>query len=495
MKTDKLVATAMAMLLIAGCSQNEIMEISPDVAPPVGFSVYATAQTRGTETDNSTSGTGIKSSGIGFGVLGYYTNTTDFAGTTKPNFMYNQKVTWSSSTWNYTPVKYWPNTEGDKISFFGYAPYEDAPTTGTNNGVVLSAATATGYPTITFTVKDNASDMVDLVATNATQSTAGTDKTMNLVKTTGKVPFKFLHVLTKLDFYAKLASDLASLTNTETKVFIKSIELLGSSAAAPAVANSNAQFWKTAIYQFQNGKWDYTTAAGKAVKQTSAVRLDAGLFAGAAQAFGLSGGITYTTNSVAITSLNTGVPLFKANQALYLIPPTNDGITATDGSSMRVLITYDVVTLDDKLDGKKSVIETKAVASLPAGTMKPGVAYKYTFTIGIESVKVDATVDSWNTTADAAIPSVDAANATAATVGAAVTTLNGIKANSPNCNYFVINVAGAPTSTVAITPATVTYFVSGDRIELKCTSAPTGSFSLSEWSAVKTGVSVILTKN
>lgn len=492
MKTNILVTMAMAALLAAGCAQNEITEISPDVSPAVGFQVYANPQTRGTETDNNATGTGIKNS-TGFGVLAYYTGQTNFGSSHVPNFMYNQQVKWASSAWGYTPVKYWPNTEGDKISFFAYAPYESAPTTGTSKGVVLSAVTATSYPTITFTVKSNASEMIDLVATNATQSTTGTDKTMNLEKTTGKVPFNFKHVLTKLNFEAKLASDLASLTNTETKVFIKKIELVGASAAAPATANSNSLFWKTAIYKFENGEWDYTTGAGKAVKQDAAVALDAALFAGVAQAFG-SAGAQYTTNSVEISSLNTSVALFKTNQSLFLIPPTNTGIATGDANAMRVLITYDVVTLDDKLDAKKSVIETKAVASLPAGTMKQGIAYKYIFTIGLESVKVDASVTAWTNGSDVAVPSVDAANATATTIGTAITTLNATKASNPNCNYFVVNVSGVPTTTVALT-ATTSNFVVGDRIELNCTSSPTGTFTLSGWTTTKSGNSVILTKN
>ena len=505
MKLNYLFTLVMVALLVAGCSQNEITEMSPDARPAVGFNVYATAQTRGTVTDNATTGTGIKATGVGFGVLAYYTGQADFGSGSTPNFMYNETVTWAtaSSAWSYAPVKYWPNTDGDKISFFAYAPYEAAPTVGTNKGVELSKADATGYPTIRFTVKANASDMIDLVATNATQNTVGTDKTMNLQKTTNKISFKFLHVLTKLDFWAKLSSDLASLTNTETKVFVKSIQLLGSSAAAPAVSNADAQFWKTATYKFENGKWDYTTTGtpAPAVKQTTAVSLDAGLFAGTTQAFGPAGANQYTTNSVAITSLNTAVALFKADQALYLIPPTNDGITATDGNSMRVLITYDVVTLDNKLTGGKSVIETKAVASLPAGTMKPGTAYKYTFTIGIESVKVEATVNDWGTVTDVAIPSVDATAGSATAIATAITTLNSIKGNNPNCNYFVVNVPSGTVTTLNLGSATVANFKSGDKIELNFTANP-GITSVSVpagWKADKTTLTaigkIILTKN
>ena len=99
----------------------------------------------------------LKNATAGFGVFGYYsgtetmatwsswdgTNATPAASTKAPNFMYNQEVTWSTSSpaekWNYSPVKYWPNgidlansttpsntaTEANPqyLSFFAYAPY------------------------------------------------------------------------------------------------------------------------------------------------------------------------------------------------------------------------------------------------------------------------------------------------------------------------------------------------------------------------------------
>ena len=74
MKT-KHVWFALSALAIAGCSQNEITEISPEANPEVGFSVFTGTQTKGTITDNTESGTGIKAKG--FGVLAYYTGATD----------------------------------------------------------------------------------------------------------------------------------------------------------------------------------------------------------------------------------------------------------------------------------------------------------------------------------------------------------------------------------------------------------------------------------
>lgn len=109
MKTKNLLTVA-AALLLAGCSQNEITEMSPDAHPAVGFSVYSGVQTKGTEIK-------VEHLKPGFGVFAYHTKADAWStasSTAAPNFMYNQKVESSDGTnWTYTPVKYWP-ADGEK---------------------------------------------------------------------------------------------------------------------------------------------------------------------------------------------------------------------------------------------------------------------------------------------------------------------------------------------------------------------------------------------
>lgn len=71
MRTRNLLTVA-AALLLAGCSQNEITEMSPDANPAVGFNVYSGVQTKGTQTDV----TALKT---GFGVFAYHTNSQSWA--------------------------------------------------------------------------------------------------------------------------------------------------------------------------------------------------------------------------------------------------------------------------------------------------------------------------------------------------------------------------------------------------------------------------------
>ena len=450
MKT-KHVWFALSALAIAGCSQNEITEISPEANPEVGFSVFTGTQTKGTITDN-TGTTGIQTTG--FGVLAYYTGTDDFGSgshaSPTPNFMWNQKVEYKSSAWSYTPLKYWPNTAGEKISFFAYAPYADTQSAASSsNGIELTAATATGYPKITFhwnTTTPSAG--VDLVATNAAQT--GGDKTINLTKQTAAVPFKFKHVLSRANFWAKLDG---SVNDSETKVFIKGIKLLGTGASTPAVANSSSKFYTKATYKWEDGTWDYTGGT----LQAAAVELDGDILNKANPNFG--SGSAYTTSSVAVTA--TAASMFKANQYLFLIPPAVNGIAAS--TDIRILLTYDVVTLDTKLDGGKSVIEAKSVVSLPNETLKGGSAYKYVFTIGLEGVKVSADVENW----DADVNVVDAA-LTEDAIKDAITAFSTIKGSTSACTKFSVHVTGTASvaATLNLSGMTTTNFATNDCITL-----------------------------
>jgi hypothetical protein len=78
----------------------------------------------------------LKEAGVGFGVFACYTGTHKYYDVNvSPDFMYNDHVTFGSSNWEYTPVKYWPNGEGEVsgntgqikhyVSFFAYAPWSD----------------------------------------------------------------------------------------------------------------------------------------------------------------------------------------------------------------------------------------------------------------------------------------------------------------------------------------------------------------------------------
>lgn len=127
----------------------------------------------------------------GFGVFASYTGSADWnSGTDTPNFMYNQSVTKINQTWTYTPIKYWPNTPGEKLSFFAYAPHSTEAT----SYISPSGNTQTGYPFITYTVPTAENSQIDLLAA-APQ--------MNKQKTDGQITFSMYHTLTKVTIKSK----------------------------------------------------------------------------------------------------------------------------------------------------------------------------------------------------------------------------------------------------------------------------------------------------
>lgn len=487
MKTYHLLATA-ALIVMAGCSQNEITEISPDANPAVSFDIYTGAQTKGTITNNESTGTGIKNT-TGFGILAYYTGQTAWSasGSFTPNFMWNQQVKYESSAWKYTPVKYWPNKENDKISFFAYAPYSTTQTNGSESyGIKLPANSATAKPTITFTLNTNPTNMVDLVA--------GYQKDKQ--KQTTTVDFTLAHLLSRVEFKAKLDASISS--TGETHVFITGMRILGTadngSDKNAAGANSDSKFYSTAVYDWSAGTWDYTTTTP--TKQTTAYPINNVMKLTAVNVGG------YTKSSIEVAQAGSLTKLFTDNQYLFLIPPKDD-LSLTDAGSgiasekdVRVQVDYDIVTVDSKLSAGHSVTSTSATISLPNKTLKRSKAYEYILTIGLEEVKVTATVTDWANADQVYIPSVDVATANASNVGTAITTLNTAKANNPNCNYFVVNITGSGSGTWSLT-ATTDKFKSGDQIDLKfSTSSLPSSVTLSGWKAGSAiNNSIILTKD
>lgn len=176
--------TLLLLLATASCGGGDDLLPQPpgdDGSPlPVGFSasVVAPADTRASgelTTANITS----------MGVFAYYTGQSNWSTTNIPNFMWDEYVgrTNSSSPWTYDPVKYWPNTAGDKITFFAYAPHTD----DVRGLSVNTTATDTGYPELYY--EFDSSDPIDLLAAAALK-----DRT----KSASSQAFAMKHVMTRV---------------------------------------------------------------------------------------------------------------------------------------------------------------------------------------------------------------------------------------------------------------------------------------------------------
>lgn len=152
------------IVLMVGCSKDEVTP-EVDTAPEVDTSgaILFTASRPSSYITRSMIENVEALQLAGFGVFAFYTGASDWStagASTIPNFMYNQRVTWASEQWTYSPVKYWPNNNNpadgsgatgseskNYLSFFAYAPYDDNISYITG----FSANNATGAPTVDYT--------------------------------------------------------------------------------------------------------------------------------------------------------------------------------------------------------------------------------------------------------------------------------------------------------------------------------------------------------
>lgn len=382
MKTKSLFFVAATALMVAGCSQNEVMETNPDANRAIGFGVYTGTQTKGLVTDNSTTdgGTanGLKVSGKGFGILAYQTTGNYSTGGAKGTFMDNVHTTWNatggsgSGGWEYSPLKFWPGNSTDKLSFFAYAPYS----TGGANGITLTNATGTTDPSLAFELQTDQKDMVDLVVSTA-------KKDQQQTTASGKVTFDFKHVLTRVTMKAKTDKSISS--NTETKVYITGISLKHTTKLAKKAAfDMNNATWTLPTLPAETSDYLSSPYALAATSSNGVLKLENPAWKG------------YITPAVSINE--TAASLFTADQYLFFIPI--DGATGTTSADeVKASITYDIATIPSSGASTAAVSSFTKEVDLGTGVFAQGKAYAFTFTIGLNAIEVEVTDDfDWDTT-------------------------------------------------------------------------------------------------
>lgn len=376
---------ACAALTVTSCSNDEIVDNqSSKNAIEFGTYIGRNAQMRAdgdlTASDvigGSQSGS-AQSNGMSmtndnlnkFGVFASYTGAKEFDAKSTPNFMYNQEVTKSGSAWTYNPVKYWPTTAGDKISFFAYAPFGNA------NVMALSSSSDVNAPKLTVTLPtDNMTKMVDFVAGNAINQTHDGEKT---------VKFNLQHELTRVSLQAKVNQAIYATNDAhkKTHVVIKSIQF-----------DKTPKFSTKGVYTFATttgtrGTWETTAAE-------HAITLDDNILNNGTVTIGKYSE-THAIDLNADNNDGTKVTnLLKDNDYLFLIP-VNGGSGLAADDNMTVTISYDIVTEDNKLATGYSLTSATKKVTLAAGTLKQGLAYGYTFVIGVDEVTLDAEIRDWD---------------------------------------------------------------------------------------------------
>ncbi len=115
---DRVVHTAcfvVCMLLLVSCGK-EVRDVS---AVPVGFSAGAGWPESRAVTDDE-GGTTFEDGDM-MSVFAFYHQGGNAASATE--FMNNQMVGLDAGKWGYSPVKYWPASSADRLSFYGVFPY------------------------------------------------------------------------------------------------------------------------------------------------------------------------------------------------------------------------------------------------------------------------------------------------------------------------------------------------------------------------------------
>lgn len=434
--------------MLVACTKDDVTttasfeELKATQPTPVAFSTYLGEST----TTRAAIDTDEALQTAGFGVFAYltaapYANTSNEAATpavvnpvaaaTTPDFMYNQRVSYSSG-WTYAPIKFWPNdfngangavdnrgatgTTHNYLSFFAYAPYATPAGNETNGIKNISGNNDPGDPTVTYVMGNTSSaDFVDLlwgvfngtgsnvlaVAQNGgyvmydSDETEGVDKNgnakvnINLQKqyTEGNVGFSFKHALAKLggitvDAFADVVRDGSTnsqaIANT-TKITVTSVTVSTTAMPATGTLNLATGVWdhtgastNTQTYTFNNGTGG--TAINSVILEPSTI----------SEWDDIPVGVPAAVSSYTPANLATTFPL------ITFFPGQQPTITVT--------IVYTVRTQDAALHRGYSQVEQTISKSFSfANPFEMNKVYNLAIHLGLTSVNFTATVDNWDT--------------------------------------------------------------------------------------------------
>ena len=165
-------------LLTAGCTQEEWTERLPYEADavPIAFECEAEGgESDGTYGSYTRAANGYTGSITAENKQLRYTGFGVFAtkkANTAPDLMYNQKVEYvfpasgaGNGYWIYSPLKYWPNSDADKVWFYAYAPYVETPENlATDATGIIGMSSNTGItPYILYARAKHPEENVDLL--------------------------------------------------------------------------------------------------------------------------------------------------------------------------------------------------------------------------------------------------------------------------------------------------------------------------------------------
>lgn len=347
---------AMAALTLVSCSSDDLDSFSDNSSKNeaisfdgyLGRSAVAVNGTRGSEVKIGD----LQKSKDGFGVFGYYNNTTDHNSETgqpfNANLFNNQQVTCKNSKWTYSPLKFWPSD--GHIDFLAYAPY--------------NIGTVDNKYCLQFSVLSTISEQKDLLWAKTENQTMANNSGAN------KVKFKFSHVLSRLGYSVKLYGDFSKNPANKTTFKLNNITLAGSAPNATTSANA---FYTKGTIDLSTGNW----TSKDATKQD----------------------FTWLSETQGVTIASASKPYTNPTSDYLFVIPQNfsekiDGAENTD--KLYVIVEYTIDYGDESEPVKNKVYKQITTNFLQ------GKAYTLNLTIGLPiefDVEVNG-VEGWDAPAD-----------------------------------------------------------------------------------------------
>lgn len=347
MKQHFLLVLVTCLLSLTACTSDDWTGAGGNGENAIRFSAYTTALKPGSgaHTRNAeTTPASLKASG--FGIMAYQSvGDYDPSAASTEFYMEDQHVTWNSSAWTYSPTKYWPAGSSYKLSFFAYGPY---------GATGVSLVKDSKEPKLTVTLPADPKETVDVVTADMRNLGSG--------QSSSPVTFTFRHVMAAVKMKAKASADLTG--NQQVQLHVTGLKLKHSEKLASDGTYSiyEGHWFKT---RYLPDTYDLGDAANGILNRDLAI------------------------DAVDVSSDAAGVDLFGTN-TLYLIPI--NGATGSAEGEVQAEVSFKLRTRPDNNSAEWVESSKTLTVNLPAGGFKQGSLTSYTFTIGLDEIKVSAEI-------------------------------------------------------------------------------------------------------
>ena len=225
MRTLHLFLLSLASLLAASCSSEEDFPAAKQ-GKPIEFSTYIQNHSRAV-------GKTAFEDGDQIGLYACRT-TGDYTNTFTSNFMNNVAVTKEATGWTYSPPAVWPNDENEHISFVAFYPKSaTTSSTGLTYDFTMSSDLQNQIDPLWCTIKDAHINDRNGTAINGNETAAAFEAT------SGSVPLKFQHILSKVRIKIKLNNDYPGITAKLNSMSVEGVSLSGTFTTATDLSSGS----------------------------------------------------------------------------------------------------------------------------------------------------------------------------------------------------------------------------------------------------------------